>query len=125
MHVTPSLIPVANGKQATTRLASVRTTDGGRNPAAKMTLGELEPEYDRSSSGEQNGSPTDSQADCRQIGPPRRLVKLQTAVFASRSGKATESPATRTLSHTKPPPRAAGGSLHRPGLIPIRENRLT
>ena len=89
-----------------------------------MTLGELEPEYDRGSSGEQNGSPTDSQTDCRQIGRTRRLVKLQTAAFASRSGKATESPATRALSHT-PPPRGASGSLHRPGLIPIRENRLT
>ena len=105
-------------KKAATRLASGQNTDGGET-GRREALGELEPEYDRGSSGEQNCSPADTQADCRQIGPTRRLVKLQAAVFASRSGKATESPATGTLPHTKPPPRAAGGSLHRPGLISI------
>ena len=62
-------------------------------------LGELEPEHDRGNGREQDGSPADSQADCRQTRPTRRLVKLQTAVFASRSGKATDGPATGTLSH--------------------------
>jgi hypothetical protein len=88
-----------------------------------MTLGELEPEYNRGSSGEQNGSAPDSQADGRQIGPTRPLVKPQAAVFANRSRKATDGPATGTLSHSKPPPRAAGGSCI--GLNSSRSTRLS
>lgn len=84
-----------------------------------MALGQLEPEHERGDSGEQNGSSADSQADCGQVGPTRRLEELQTAVFASRSGKATESPATGTLSHKNPPPKGGRWLPHRPGLMPI------
>ena len=76
----------------------------------QAALRELEPEYDGGSGGEQDSRPADSQADCRQARPTRSLEKLQPAMLTSRSGKTTDGPATGTLSHTKPPPRAAAGS---------------
>ena len=84
-----------------------------------VALGELEPENERGDGSEQNGSSADSQADCGQVGPTRRLEKLQTAVFASRSGKATEGPATGTLSHGTPLQKGGRWLPHRPGLLPF------
>jgi hypothetical protein len=128
--VPSSLIPAVIRQQFHAdyirKTSSFPLASGTVQPASKFegaeSLTVLEDHYDSSRCSEQNGSAADSQANCRQAGPTRRLEKLQTAAFASRSRKAAHGPATGTLSHRNPLQRAARWLLHRPKLFAI--NRI-
>ena len=72
------------------------------------------PEDNRGGCGEQNRPSADSQTNCRQAGPARRLEKTQTAVLASRCRKAADGPALGRLSHANPPPKGGRSLPSRP-----------